>query len=35
VLGGAFGDNNTNSVVEVDLSGFNAPVTITSPARVA
>lgn len=34
VLGGAFGDNNTNSVVEVDLSGFNAPVTITSPARL-
>jgi hypothetical protein len=34
VLGGAFGDNNTSSVVEVDLSGFNAAVTITSPARL-
>lgn len=34
VLGGAFGDNNTASVVEVDLSRFDAPVTITSPARL-
>ena len=34
VLGGKFGDNNTDNVVEVDLSGFNAPVTITSPARL-
>jgi len=34
VLGGKFGDNSTDSVVEVDLSGFNAPVTITSPARL-
>ncbi len=34
VLGGMFGDNNTDSVVEVDLSGFNAPVTIASPARL-
>jgi hypothetical protein len=34
VLGGSFGDNNTDSVVEVDLSGFNGPVTITSPARL-
>jgi len=34
VLGGKFGDNSTDSVVEVDLSGFNSPVTITSPARL-
>jgi hypothetical protein len=34
VLGGKFGDNDTDSVVEVDLSGFNAQVTITSPARL-
>jgi LppX_LprAFG lipoprotein len=33
VLGGKFGDNNTDSVVEVDLSGFNAGVNIASPAR--
>jgi hypothetical protein len=34
VLGGKFGDNDTDSVVEVDLSAFNASVTITSPARL-
>lgn len=34
VLGGKFGDNDTDSVVEVDLSGFNAAVTIASPARL-
>jgi len=31
VLSGPFGDNGTTSSVEVDLSGFNASVTITSP----
>jgi hypothetical protein len=34
VLGGKFGDNNTDSVVEVDLTGFNSPVTIASPTRL-
>ncbi len=31
VLDGAFGDNGAASSVEVDLSGFNAAVTIASP----
>lgn len=35
VLGGNFGDNGTDSIVEVDLSGFNGAVTIASPARVS
>jgi LppX/LprAFG-like lipoprotein len=33
VLSGKFGDNGTDSTVEVDLSGFNSAVHITSPAR--
>ena len=33
VLSGKFGDNGTDSSVEVDLSGFNSPVNIASPAR--
>ena len=33
VLSGKFGDNGTDASVEVDLSGFNGPVTIASPAR--
>ena len=32
VLSGKFGDNGTDSVVEVDLSGFNGGVIIASPA---
>jgi hypothetical protein len=32
VLSGAFGDNGTPSSVEVDLSGFNGNVTISTPA---
>jgi len=32
VLSGAFGDNGTPSSVEVDLSGFNGAVAISSPA---
>ena len=32
VLSGKFGDNGTDSTVEVDLSGFNGSVTIASPA---
>lgn len=32
VLSGPFGDNSTASSVEVDLSGFNAAVAITTPA---
>ena len=32
VLSGKFGDNGTDSVVEVDLSGFNGGVVIASPA---
>jgi hypothetical protein len=32
VLSGAFGDNGTAASVEVDLSGFNATVSITSPS---
>lgn len=35
VLGGNFGDNGTLSVVEVDLSNFNATVNIASPGRTA
>jgi len=33
VLTGKFGDNGSDSTVEVDLSGFNGPVNIASPAR--
>ena len=33
VLGGNFGDNGTLSVVQVDLSSFNASVNIASPGR--
>ncbi len=32
VLSGPFGDNGTASAVEVDLSGFNGAVAITTPA---
>jgi hypothetical protein len=32
VLSGAFGDNGTDASVEVDLSGFDAKVSITSPS---
>jgi hypothetical protein len=32
VLSGPFGDNGTASSVEVDLSGFNAAVSIASPS---
>jgi hypothetical protein len=32
VLSGKFGDNGTDSTVEVDLSGFNGSVSIASPA---
>jgi hypothetical protein len=35
VLSGKFGDNGTDSTVEVDLSGFNGSVTIASPARAS
>ena len=35
VLTGKFGDNGTDSTVEVDLSGFNGPVNIASPARTS
>jgi len=31
VLDGAFGDGGTRAVVEVDITGFNSPVSITSP----
>ena len=31
VLDGAFGDNGQRATVEVDITGFNSPVTITSP----
>ena len=34
LLTGKFGDNGTDSTVEVDLSGFNSPVNIASPTRV-
>ena len=33
VLGGNFGDNGTTSIVQVDLSSFNASVNIASPGR--
>jgi hypothetical protein len=33
VLSGKFGDNGSDSIVEVDLSGFNAPVNMASPTR--
>lgn len=32
VLDGAFGDNSSDAAVEVDITGFNMPVSITSPA---
>jgi hypothetical protein len=32
VLDGAFGDNGKEAVVEVDITGFDAPVAITSPS---
>jgi hypothetical protein len=32
ILSGPFGDNGTASTVEVDLSGFNAAVSIASPS---
>jgi hypothetical protein len=32
ILSGKFGDNGTDSTVEVDLSGFNGGVRIASPA---
>lgn len=32
VLDGAFGDNAKEAAVEVDITGFDAPVTITSPS---
>lgn len=32
ILSGPFGDNGTASSVEVDMSGFNAAVSIASPA---
>jgi hypothetical protein len=35
VLTGKFGDNGTDASVEVDLSGFNGPVNIASPARAS
>jgi hypothetical protein len=35
VLGGNFGDNGSASIVEVDLSGFNASVNIASPGRTS
>jgi hypothetical protein len=31
VLSGAFGDGGKEADVEVDMSGFNAPITISSP----
>jgi LppX/LprAFG-like lipoprotein len=31
VLDGAFGDNGKEAAVEVDITGFDAPVAITSP----
>ena len=31
VLSGAFGDNGTDASVEVDITGFDKPVVITSP----
>ena len=35
VLSGKFGDKGADCTVEVDLSGFNGSVNITSPARSA
>ena len=35
VLDGAFGDGGTEAVVEVDITGFNAAVTIASPTRTS
>jgi hypothetical protein len=32
VLGGPFGDGGKEASVEVDMTGFNSPVVITSPA---
>jgi hypothetical protein len=32
VLDGAFGDNGMEAAVEVDITGFDAPVAITSPS---
>ena len=32
VLDGAFGDNGKEAAVEVDITGFDAPVTIASPS---
>lgn len=32
VLDGAFGDNSTEAAVEVDISSFDSPVSITSPS---
>jgi LppX_LprAFG lipoprotein len=32
VLDGAFGDNGKEAAVEVDITGFDAPVAITSPS---
>jgi hypothetical protein len=32
ILDGAFGDNGKEAAVEVDITGFDAPVTITSPS---
>ena len=32
LLAGAFGDNGTQAAVEVDISGFDGPVAITSPS---
>jgi hypothetical protein len=32
VLDGAFGDNGKEAAVEVDITGFDAPVVITSPS---
>ena len=31
ILDGAFGDGGTHAVVEVDITGFNSTVSITSP----
>lgn len=33
VLAGAFGDNGKDAAVEVDITGFDAPVAITSPTQ--
>ncbi|HYM65836.1 MAG TPA: hypothetical protein VEW68_00955, partial [Patescibacteria group bacterium] len=31
-LDGAFGDGGTASSIEIDIGGFNSPVSITSPS---